>query len=69
MVLLQGLDRVQLSLLLDSLQHIQLPGGVRARAPRYLQVQEFTAAGLADRLKAAGDQTCELHLVLLCWSQ
>lgn len=55
--MLQVLDRLQLSVMLDQLQHMQLPNGVHARAPRYLQLDSFTVADVRERLHTAGERS------------
>lgn len=49
------LDREQLSQLLDQLHKLQLPDGVCARAPKYLQLQGFTAQNVMQQLTTAGE--------------
>lgn len=51
---LQVVDRLLLSQVLQGLDDIQLSPGVTVRAPKFLQVQDFAAAALADQLAAAG---------------
>jgi hypothetical protein len=51
----QVLDRLLLAQLLEGLAGLVLPGGLRARGPRFAEVTDFAADGLADRLSAAGD--------------
>lgn len=48
------LDRLLLARLLARLQDLQLPGGVRARGPRFCEATAFDAA-LADAVAAAGE--------------
>jgi hypothetical protein len=48
------LDRLVLGQLLAQLQQLLLPAGVVARAPRYCQVEDYTAAGLPDLLASHG---------------
>jgi hypothetical protein len=51
---LQVLDRLLLARLLQGLQGLQLPGGVKARGPGFIEATAFDDA-LADAVAAAGN--------------
>lgn len=58
------LDRLLLANLLQQLQGLQLPGGVRARGPAFLEATSFAAAAeLADAVAAAGRAGCSKGLL------
>lgn len=58
----QVVDRAVLCAVLEGLGQLQLPSGVRARAPRHLVVASLSAVELQQQLTAAGGRLAQQPL-------